>query len=829
MSDLWVTASADVERERNDEMLHRARLGTAECWGVLARSASTLDYQATKAMLAERIEHVCHAIEPNPAQGAVLTAAILDEFDTNFNLLRQAARDYKHQAASTRKPLVHLTGTGLYAGHPLCADKRPGDRGMHAAYAPEKFLTAKTTDAGDTMCPACQNIWNQPDGPAPQDKQQSLFATRQHRASLNGGGLPKVSRPPTPGPIRAEAARPVRVHTFKGTAADAVEGSHSTHLGVQMSRRHYNMIAHVLHNYEGRDARLVDHFANSLQSTSPRFDPARFRTQVESGGGDVSDLSSPVAAMDEKHHALLAQTIAAASPQHRQRLANDFANTLQFNKQFKRGPFLEQAQGLKSSPAPDEPDSGEPMSAATRSASIHTATSVDLAEGLEPGGYTIDRYGALQRVSEDKAKSYACEQGEHSKCKGCHCSCHDSTHTDRAKKANLQMLAKGAQAPFGNVVYADPGNINGEPTTEDGKKRYPLNNEKRIRASHMYLSDPANTKHYKPEHLKVIMTAVAEQAAKQGIQLNQPAPSKVPIDNKKSPSKLGAWLRALFAAKDTEIIDCPICGKPCEGQVGLAEHIEEKHPDNSQFAEKAERDEESEKSERADKANERKKKREEENRDGKKLGALDDEEGEVSPAVPDTFRNNTELEQITQPDYMLPGHPKQSRRRMGAGGMDMGNVPSKQPSDLTGNSDAPAANPGAQPVQSPPTPQPAPSGSADPEAKQANLNQSVWRLAAYIGRSHNVEPETAVHLAREAIARFPHLGSGGFDIPQGDEGFGASDTGPLTRCPQCAKEEVYDPRLNKCHSCGFYDMGGTKPTGTSGTNAPVNPGGPYAR
>lgn len=56
--------------------------------------------------------------------------------------------------------------------------------------------------------------------------------------------------------------------------------------------------------------------------------------------------------------------------------------------------------------------------------------------------------------------------------------------------------------PYGNVEYADPGH------QADGKKRYPVDNEKHIRAAWSYINKPKNAAKYSPGHASSVRSKI---------------------------------------------------------------------------------------------------------------------------------------------------------------------------------------------------------------------------------------------------------------------------------------------------------------------------------
>jgi hypothetical protein len=67
--------------------------------------------------------------------------------------------------------------------------------------------------------------------------------------------------------------------------------------------------------------------------------------------------------------------------------------------------------------------------------------------------------------------------------------------------------------PYGDVEYADPG-------YRDNKKRYPINDEKHVRAAWAYINVASNASEYTPGQLKAIREKIMAAAKRLGIQIN---------------------------------------------------------------------------------------------------------------------------------------------------------------------------------------------------------------------------------------------------------------------------------------------------------------------
>lgn len=67
--------------------------------------------------------------------------------------------------------------------------------------------------------------------------------------------------------------------------------------------------------------------------------------------------------------------------------------------------------------------------------------------------------------------------------------------------------------PYGNVIYADPG------YQKDGKKRYPIDTEKHVRAAWSYINESDNASQYSANQLKRIKSKIKSAAKKFGINI----------------------------------------------------------------------------------------------------------------------------------------------------------------------------------------------------------------------------------------------------------------------------------------------------------------------
>lgn len=89
------------------------------------------------------------------------------------------------------------------------------------------------------------------------------------------------------------------------------------------------------------------------------------------------------------------------------------------------------------------------------------------------------------------------------------------------------------EKPYGDVEYADPG------YQEDGKSRYPLDNEAHCRAALSYVSMPKNAAKYTDEQLAAIKTKIRAALKRYGVEVEAsaepPAPDEPPPDEPQTP------------------------------------------------------------------------------------------------------------------------------------------------------------------------------------------------------------------------------------------------------------------------------------------------------
>lgn len=91
-------------------------------------------------------------------------------------------------------------------------------------------------------------------------------------------------------------------------------------------------------------------------------------------------------------------------------------------------------------------------------------------------------------------------------------------------------MATDSKKPYGDVEYADPG------YQEDGKKRYPLDNEAHCRAALSYISMPKNAAKYTDEQLATIKSKIRAALKRYGVEVEasaaepEPPPDPQPED-----------------------------------------------------------------------------------------------------------------------------------------------------------------------------------------------------------------------------------------------------------------------------------------------------------
>lgn len=85
------------------------------------------------------------------------------------------------------------------------------------------------------------------------------------------------------------------------------------------------------------------------------------------------------------------------------------------------------------------------------------------------------------------------------------------------EQGGVTAAMAGPNEPYGDVKYADPG------YQDDGKKRYPLDTEKHVRAAWGYINQDENASQYTPDQLKRVRAAIMAAAKKIGIQISEEA------------------------------------------------------------------------------------------------------------------------------------------------------------------------------------------------------------------------------------------------------------------------------------------------------------------
>jgi hypothetical protein len=87
----------------------------------------------------------------------------------------------------------------------------------------------------------------------------------------------------------------------------------------------------------------------------------------------------------------------------------------------------------------------------------------------------------------------------------------EDRRSDFGKKANGSDNGK---KPYGDVRYADPG------YQSDGKKRYPVDNEKHVRAAWSYINQADNARAYSSEQLGRVKARIRSAAKEHGIEIS---------------------------------------------------------------------------------------------------------------------------------------------------------------------------------------------------------------------------------------------------------------------------------------------------------------------
>jgi uncharacterized protein DUF6582 len=91
---------------------------------------------------------------------------------------------------------------------------------------------------------------------------------------------------------------------------------------------------------------------------------------------------------------------------------------------------------------------------------------------------------------------------------------------DRSGQEGVQMAMEfqtDMKEPYGDVKYADPG------YQQDGKKRYPIDNEEHVRAAWSYINQADNAGQYSADQLKRIKARIKAAAKKYGISISDTA------------------------------------------------------------------------------------------------------------------------------------------------------------------------------------------------------------------------------------------------------------------------------------------------------------------
>lgn len=103
--------------------------------------------------------------------------------------------------------------------------------------------------------------------------------------------------------------------------------------------------------------------------------------------------------------------------------------------------------------------------------------------------------------------------------------------------------AAAKAAPYGDVEYADPG------LQADGKKRYPLDTEKRVRAAWSYINQPNNAAKYSKSNLSKVKARIKAALRKLGVTVTEAAATEAMIDGKLSHDDMKALVRDALALR----------------------------------------------------------------------------------------------------------------------------------------------------------------------------------------------------------------------------------------------------------------------------------------
>ncbi len=119
---------------------------------------------------------------------------------------------------------------------------------------------------------------------------------------------------------------------------------------------------------------------------------------------------------------------------------------------------------------------------------------------------------------------------------------HELTTGAQPVRATEADAATAKSQPYGDVEYADPG------YQKDGKKRYPLNNAKRVKAAWSYINQADNAALYKAKQLQQIKSKIKSAAKKLGVAIADQA-AEAWINGQLSFSDMSDLVRAAVRAR----------------------------------------------------------------------------------------------------------------------------------------------------------------------------------------------------------------------------------------------------------------------------------------
>jgi transcription elongation factor Elf1 len=177
MTDLWTSASVDVEAENLDRHLTSARIASAAVWPFLAAATSEVEYTNRKALAADRIDRVAAAVAENdPALFSVVRASLEDGFDQDFAVLHAdrvatakieatKTRARKMAEASIRRQAEReALDKVLAAGLDNLGDAKaePFGEAEEDKEAAEKTAAFDPIKSGFIRCNSCKNEFRRP-------------------------------------------------------------------------------------------------------------------------------------------------------------------------------------------------------------------------------------------------------------------------------------------------------------------------------------------------------------------------------------------------------------------------------------------------------------------------------------------------------------------------------------------------------------------------------------------------------------------------------------------------------------------------------------------